>query len=81
MSLKFCKACGTLYDDSSLDCPRCTARALAESGAAEQATDNDMPEEEIARQRKRHWMQLIIGVPALIGFFYLVFFLFKLLVR
>lgn len=79
MSMKFCKQCGTLYDPDVSDCPRCTANDLDYIGASDLATDNNMPEEEVRRQRKKNWIQLIIGVPAMIGFFYLVFYLFKII--
>ena len=79
MSLKFCKSCGTLYDDKTIGCPKCAGKQLEQNGNAD-VTDLGMPPEEVRRRRKSNWIQLVIGIPALIGFFYLVFYLAKLLV-
>ena len=79
MSMKFCKQCGTLYDDSNVDCPRCTAKAL-EPDCDTLAYDSTMDEEKAAKLRKKSWIQLIIGVPALIGVIYLAGYLLKLFI-
>lgn len=77
MSLKFCKYCGTLYDDS-MDCPKCRENQLMREGVKELSTKQDMDEETLKKERRKSWIQLIIGVPAFIGFLYLVVYLFKL---
>ncbi len=40
--------------------------------AEKTAYDEQMDEEELRRQRKRDWIFLLIGVPALIGVIYLI---------
>lgn len=34
-----------------------------------------------AKARRRAWIQIVIGVPAMIGLFYLVFYLAKILMK
>lgn len=77
MSLKFCKTCGTLFDDDSTACPKCAAKALEQDGS-DLAYDKDMNKAEAKRLRRISWLQLIIGVPALIGVIYLMGYLIKL---
>ena len=79
MSMKFCKNCGTLYDDSKVDCPRCTAKELEPDYDA-LAYDGAMDEAKAAKLRKKSWIQLIIGVPVLIGVIYLAGFFLKMFV-
>ncbi len=78
MKMKFCKVCGTIYDPSAGPCPKCTERELMEQEAERQAYDETMNPEAQKKARKRDWIQLVIGVPAMIGLFYLVFYLAKL---
>lgn len=80
MSLKFCKTCGTLYDEARVDCPKCTAKAL-EKDCEALAYDWDMDKEQADRLRKKSWIQLIIGVPAFIGLLYLAGYLIKMFVN
>ena len=77
MSLKFCKACGTLYDEAKVECPKCAAKAL-EPDYDELTYNMEMDKAEADRLRKKSWIQLIIGVPAFIGVLYLAGYLFKL---
>ena len=77
MKMRFCKVCGTIYDPAVGPCPKCTERELMEQQAEAAAYDGTMSEAEVQRARKRAWIQIVIGVPAMIGFFYLVFFLAK----
>lgn len=79
MSLKFCKACGTLYDDAQVECPKCTAKAL-EPDAESLTYDLGMDKAQEEKLRKKSWIQLIIGVPAFIGVLYLAGYLIKLFV-
>lgn len=78
MSYKFCKKCGTLYDEANGECPRCADKRLTEEGMRETVYDRDMPEEEVERQRKSDWKRLIIGIPAFIAFIYLIFFIYRI---
>lgn len=79
MSLKFCKTCGTLYDEARVDCPKCAARALEPDGD-ELTYDLGMEKAEADRLRRKSWIQLMIGVPALIGVLYLAGYLIRLFV-
>ena len=79
MSLKFCKTCGTLYDEAKVECPKCAAKAL-ELDCDELTYDLSMDKAEADRLRKKSWIQLIIGVPAFIGVLYLAGYLIKLFV-
>lgn len=40
--------------------------------AAKTAYDTDMDEEELRSRRKKDWMFILIGIPALIGLIYLI---------
>ena len=80
MSLKFCKTCGTLYDEAKVDCPKCAAKAL-EPDYDELTYDSSMDKAESDRLRKKSWIQLIIGVPAFIGVLYLAGYLIKLFIE
>lgn len=77
MSLKFCKTCGTLYDEAKVECPKCAAKAL-EPDYDELTYNREMDKAEADRLRKKSWIQLIIGVPAFIGVLYLAGYLIKL---
>lgn len=79
MSLKFCKTCGTLYNDTQVECPKCAAKAL-EPDAEHLTYDLDMDKAQAEKLRKKSWIQLIIGVPAFIGVLYLAGYLIKLFV-
>ena len=79
MSLKFCKTCGTLYDDTKVDCPKCAAKAL-EPDFDELTYNQNMEQAEADRLRRKSWIQLIIGVPAFIGVLYLAGYLIKLFI-
>lgn len=79
MALRFCKTCGTVYDDRSV-CPKCETQDVV---AAVQANTYapppaDMSEQEVRAARKKAWVQLVIGIPAFILFMYLVIYVFKL---
>ena len=79
MSLKFCKTCGTLFDEAKVECPKCAAKAL-EPDCDELTYNREMDKAEAERLRKKSWIQLIIGVPAFIGVLYLAGYLIKLFV-
>ena len=68
-----CKACGTLYNAKDGPCPKCS------TGADMEELPKQMSDEEAKRLRKRAWIELVIGVPAFIGFIYLLVYLFKLI--
>ena len=80
MSLKFCKTCGTLYDEAKVECPKCAAKAL-EPDCDELAYAGSMDRAEADRLRRKSWIQLIIGVPAFIGVLYLAGYLIKLFIE
>lgn len=79
MSYKFCKRCGTLYNESDGECPRCADRRLTDEGMRDTVYDTRMSEEDIGKKRKKDWKYLIIGVPAFIAFIYAVFFLYNII--
>lgn len=79
MSLKFCKTCGTLYDEAKVECPKCAAKAL-EPDYDQLTYDREMDKAEADRLRRKSWIQLIIGVPAFIGVLYLAGYLIKMVV-
>lgn len=71
--MKFCKKCGTLYDDKNMECPKCAAEAL------EPAPPAEMTEAELTAARKRDWIWILIGVPAFMGFIYLIYYILRML--
>ncbi len=70
--MPFCKTCGTLYNKKQGPCPKCST-----SNIKYQA--KPMSDEEALRLRKKAWVQILIGVPALIGFIYLIIYLMDLI--
>jgi len=52
-----------------------------EQQAESLAYDEHMPPDAQAKARRRAWIQIVIGVPAMIGLFYLVFSLAKILMK
>ncbi len=78
MALHFCKSCGTVYDDKNGGCPKCATREVMKAVAANSYTppESGMSEEEIRAARKSSWIQLLIGIPAFIGFIYLICYIF-----
>lgn len=66
--MKFCKTCGTLYAASLGVCPKCNPILREHEEQIEK--DTNAPAD--AQQRKRQWISICIGVPALILFLYLV---------
>lgn len=81
MSYKFCKKCGTLYNESDGECPRCADRRLTDEGMRDTVYDRGMSAEEIEKRRKSDWKHLVIGVPTFIAFICLVFFLYKIIAK
>lgn len=77
--IRFCKACGTLYNDKAGACPRCASRKLLEEDPGGGAVNRGMSEEELARARRSSWIGILVGVPLFIGAIYLIYFLIKLL--
>ncbi|MEG1547469.1 MAG: hypothetical protein RR232_04940 [Clostridia bacterium] len=69
----FCKTCGTLYNPKDGQCPKCSTR-----GMECDVPPAEMSDAEARRLRKRSWIQLVIGIPAFIGFIYLLVYLVKL---
>ena len=81
MKMKFCKVCGTIYDPAVGPCPRCTERELMEQQAESQADDDLEPGPAPGFRLGFRGHVLVIGVPAMIGLFYLVFSLAKNLMK
>ena len=73
--MKFCKTCGTLYNDAMTECPKCAA------AMPEEQAESKMSPEEASRLKKKHWIQLTIGVPVFIGVFYLFYMLIQSIKR
>lgn len=74
--MKRCKQCGTFYSESNAVCPKCGIELPYADDSAElghQAINT----EELRKQKIKSWILLAIGVPALIGFIYLVYFLIR----
>ena len=55
MSYKFCKKCGTLYNESDGECPRCADRRLTDEGMRDTVYDRGMSAEELEKRRKSDW--------------------------
>lgn len=65
--MKYCKKCGILYASVLAACPKC---GVNDSDGA--------PEREAAAgEKRRNWISLIIGIPALIFILYLTGWLIK----
>lgn len=64
--MKYCKKCGVLY--STEVCPKCGITVPEET---DQKQAEELTEEE-KRQRKKNWIQLLIGIPAFIAAVYLI---------
>lgn len=64
----FCKKCGTLYNPKEGPCPKCSTEEIEYEA-------REMSNEEANKLRKKSWLQLLIGIPAFIGFIYLVIYL------
>lgn len=75
--MRFCKKCGTPYTKSLGVCPKCNAQQWLERSPEEAKTD--LSEQELQAKRKRSWIGILIGVPALIGFLYGIYYIIKLL--
>lgn len=77
--MPFCKECGTFYPNSLEICPKCNARALQSEMDAQQNGESPMTDAELRAARKKSWIQICIGVPALIGAIYGIMYLMKLI--
>lgn len=77
--IRFCKSCGTLYNDRAGGCPKCTARKILDENADGGSVDRNMSGEELKKARRKSWIGILIGVPLFIGGIYLLFFIIKLL--
>ena len=67
--MKYCRRCGVLYAEGNACCPRCNA-----------ALEEYVPEEAPVADRSvrlRQWIALCVGIPAMIGVFYLFFWLIR----
>lgn len=62
--MKYCKKCGVLYSGLLEVCPKCNA--------ALENPPEEAPREATTQEKRRQWLFLVIGIPALIAFFYLI---------
>ncbi len=64
--MKICPNCSMRSPESAGDCPNCGARLEPEMSGA-------VKTKEYLRRRKRDWLWLMIGVPGLMLFLYLIY--------
>ena len=64
--MKHCKNCGTFYNSSLPCCPKCNPQLKQYDEEIKTAPKAD------SQKVKRQWIFLIIGIPALIGMYYLI---------
>ncbi len=74
--MKRCKQCGTFYSKANAVCPKCGIEFPAADGSNE-FDNKEINTEELRKQKIKSWITLAVGVPALIGFIYLVYFLIR----
>ena len=65
--MKYCKKCGVLYSSLLPQCPKCNP-VVAEHEQAEEAPAPEAPRS----VKRRQWIAIVIGIPALIFFLYFV---------
>lgn len=53
MSYKFCKKCGTLYNESDGECPRCADRRLTDEGMRDTVYDTHMSAKELEKRDRK----------------------------
>lgn len=75
--MPFCKTCGTFYTKSLGICPQCNAEALLSEASA--PVNAPLPPEETKRMRLRRWLGLCIGIIALIGLIYALYYIRRIL--
>ncbi len=78
--MPFCKICGTFYPKSLGVCPKCNEKQILEE-QPEAVRPASLSEAEASRQRQRSWIGICIGVPALIGLLYGIYYVMQLLSR
>lgn len=78
---RFCRTCGTFYNDKEGPCPKCEAKRILEEDPTAHGYNNAMSDTEQSKLRRKSWLQLIIGVPLFIGAIYLMTLLFKFFAR
>lgn len=62
--MKYCKKCGVLYDGSLPQCPKCNSLLIEHE---------EPPAPEASKETKaKQWIGIVIGIPALVGFLYLL---------
>ena len=79
--IRFCRQCGTLYNDSGGECPKCAANKLLCEDPTGHATNAEMTPEQASRARRSAWISIAIGVPLFIGIIYIIVYIMKLLSR
>ena len=74
--MKRCKQCGTFYYESNAVCPKCGIE-LPDADDSVDLDNQAVNAGELRKQKVKSWILLVVGVPALIGFIYLVYFLIR----
>lgn len=69
--MPFCKTCGTYYPKSLGVCPKCNADELLLSAPEPEP----LTQEEEKALRKRRWVGICIGIPAMIALIYLLYYI------
>lgn len=77
--MKICKTCGTLYEPKHGGCPKCQTEPLLKENSPADVTDHAMTPDQERKARKKAWIEIVIGVPLLIGLIYLLFYAIKLI--
>lgn len=67
--MKYCKKCGVLYSSLLEVCPKCNAVLTSPPPQEE-------PAEPTQKERRRRWLAIGLGVPALVCFLYFVYSIF-----
>ena len=71
--MKYCKHCGILYSNILDVCPQCGMEI-------HKPWPDELPKA-TEREKKRQWLGLVIGIPAMIIFLYLVGWMFSKLMN
>ena len=74
--MKRCKQFGTFYSESNAVCPKCGIE-LPDADDSVDLDNQAVNAGELRKQKIKSWILLVVGVPALIGFIYLVYFLIR----
>ena len=73
--MPFCKKCGSFYTKALGVCPACNAEEQMRKQEEEHAQEK--PEKNGSGEIKRRWTGILIFVPAMIAFIYLIIYFTK----